>query len=91
MKSFLKQIVEVCLNHFSVGFTDVRLQRYSKMETGEQAHRERAIQLPTFLFIQPAHRVLYPVSSSKYLFIMRVNVSQLHGQFNNCICFAAVM
>ena len=62
-----------------------------KMETGEQAHTERAIQHPTFPFTQPAHRVLYPVGSLQYLFIMRVNVSELHGQFNNCICFAAVM
>ena len=61
------------------------------METGEQAHTERAIQHPTFPFTQPAHRVLYPVGSLQYLFIMRVNVSELHGQFNNCICFAAVM
>jgi len=41
------------------------------METGEQAHRKRAIQHPTFPFIQQVHRVLYPVGSLQYLFIMR--------------------
>jgi hypothetical protein len=61
------------------------------MEAVERAHRQRATQHPTFPFMQPVHRVRYPVGSLLYLFIMRVNVSQLHGQFNNYICFAAVM
>jgi hypothetical protein len=71
------------VNHFSMdlyGCTHGPI----KMEIEKQANRQHAIEPPPFSYIH----LQSPVSPGllQYSFIIRVNVSQLYGQFHNCPC-----
>lgn len=59
------------------------------MEIEKRANRQHTIQPPP-LSTTYNYKVRSPLGSLQYSFIIRVNVSQLYGQFDNCPCPDAV-